>query len=272
MGAGIVNLVTAVELIRDNWQVEIYDASPDPREGAPADDYGCTWAGGNARMWTATEADCYPKAPFTIPITDGGWQVRDGAPDPAEEHWLLEHRRFGNTFADDVYRLNLRAGHGWTRLRQNEPDLFDGVGLVEPVLRLHTDPVRLAADTARQHRLGELRRALTPEELRSAHPALAHTEDQLVGAVEVEGFTLRVHDLVLRLLRWLELAGVRLWWRSRVHRILRDTSGAVTALETVRGRIRADCYVVSPGAYGGELLQGTATDGRIHGVLGVWAT
>lgn len=53
---------------------------------------------------------------------------------------------------------------------------------------------------------------------------------------------------------------------------LRWQDGEVAGLVTDAGLVEADNYVVSPGAYGDDLLKGTASHGQIQGVLGVWLT
>ena len=59
VGAGIVNLVTALYLVRHGYEVTVYDRAPDPRADAPWSAYGCTRGGGDGRMFTLTEADSY---------------------------------------------------------------------------------------------------------------------------------------------------------------------------------------------------------------------
>ncbi len=81
-----------------------------------------------------------------------------------------------------------------------------------------------------------------------------------------------VHDFVTRILALLEAAGTGMHWSRRVERICWDAAGAATGLLTQDELVRADHYVLSPGAHGGGLLRGLRSAGLIHGVLGVWLT
>jgi glycine/D-amino acid oxidase-like deaminating enzyme len=48
--------------------------------------------------------------------------------------------------------------------------------------------------------------------------------------------------------------------------------GIANGIDTGTGTVRSRHYVLSPGAYGDELLRGTAAQGQIQGILGVWLT
>jgi hypothetical protein len=81
VGAGIVNLITALRLVRGGYDVTVYEKSPDPRENAHWTAYGCTRGGGDGRMFTLTEADSYNSRAWpgndllTRPISEHGWLV-----------------------------------------------------------------------------------------------------------------------------------------------------------------------------------------------------
>jgi D-amino-acid dehydrogenase len=65
VGAGIVNLITALDLARHGYDVAVYDQAPDPRSGADWAAYGRTRGGGDGRPPTAARgaaatAGCSP--------------------------------------------------------------------------------------------------------------------------------------------------------------------------------------------------------------------
>lgn len=63
VGNGVVNLLTGLRLLRAGHRVTFYDSGPDPRSGAPWTAFGCSRGGGDARMFTLTEADGYFGSP-----------------------------------------------------------------------------------------------------------------------------------------------------------------------------------------------------------------
>ena len=284
VGAGIVNLITALQLCRAGFAVRVFDACPDPRSGAHWTRYGCTSGGENARMFTVTEADVYHPfygagTQFGVPASAGGWQIRatHPAPDPAERGWLDEHRSFpgwlGAGYAADIYRFNREAGRWWQRLRRDLPELFEDVFLRDGIVRLYSSGAHVQADIARHRRLHLPIRVYSPAEAARHHPALADAcaTGQVAGAIEVPGFTVNVHDLIARLLSTLEREGAGLTWNTEISGVhWRD--GRACGLETPAGRVMSDHYVLSPGVPIGDLLRGTAAQGTIQGVAGVWLT
>ena len=283
VGAGIVNLVTAWQLTNSGYQVQIADAGPDPRDRTHWSRYGCTMAGANARMFTFTEADVYHSGdgPFLFgkPAERGGWRARtESSPlSPQESLWLSEQASMPGWLAEpycaDVYHFNREADRLWRRLRSASPGLFESVDLRDGIIRLYPTHTQVERDLARHRRLHLTTKLLTPRQLSRWEPALADAcgqPDLVAAALEVPGFTLDVHKLVLRLIKGLESAGVVMRWRSPVQAIESDASGNVVRLVTDDGGVESDHYVISPGLPTGDLLRGTKTAGMIQGVLGVW--
>lgn len=288
VGAGIVNLVTALRLARDGYEVDVYDACPDPRENCDPAEYGCTRGGDNARMFTLTEADNYHDKAyqasgaintiFDRPVSEGGWQICDGSPSANDLEWLGEYRDvspwLARTYTEDILHFNREAGGHWSQLMEVEEALFEDVEFREGILRLYTQRELLLAQIARQDRLDATKRVLSAAEVAERHPALsdACATNLIAGGIEVVGFTVAVHELVDRVLTQLEAAGARLQWRERIDGVQWDPSGAAEGLVAANGLVRADHYVLSPGAHGADLLRGSLSDGLIQGVLGVWVT
>jgi glycine/D-amino acid oxidase-like deaminating enzyme len=286
VGAGIVNLLTALLLAREGFAVDIYDACPDPREDCAAATYGCTRGGANARMFTLTEADAYHDkkrglpgetyTPFDRSISDGGWRICDASLSVDDLKWSGEHRDvpswLAHTYTEDILGFNREAGERWSRLMKVEEALFDDVELREGILRLYSQPERFKAQIARQDRLGATTRVLSTAELEESYPTLreACATNLIAGGIEVVGFTLGVHDFVDRILTQLESANATFHWRERIDGIQWGASLTVKGLHAGERSVRADHYVLSPGAHSGDLLRGSLSEGIIQGVLGVW--
>lgn len=286
VGAGIVNLVTALELVRDGHEVTVLEASPDPRKALAPDLYGCTSGGANARMFTLTEADNYNDRRFgphamlahllDRPPSAYGWRLNGGSRSAAEHQWVTESaglpKWLVESHTEDILAINREAGERWEELRRDEPEIFEKVGLRDGIVRLYDDAEYFKAQVNRQGAVRALERVLTPAELFESHPALSEARPgSIVGAIEVRGFTLAVHDFVARLLSTLERRGVRIRFDERAQGI-NWKDGRAAGLETERDVVQADHYVLSPGVYGNDLLVGTSSHGRIQGILGVWLT
>lgn len=287
VGAGIVGLMTAWELTRAGYRVHLVDAGPDPRSRQDWRRFGCTRGGGNARMFTLTEADNYndqgpsptTSPAFRIAVSQGGWRISgDNGFGPQEHEWIERHERvppwLARLYNRDIFSFNKESEFLWRDLRLEVPQLFDGVELHDGIVRLYTDPAHLAWSEARHSAIGALRRRLDPADIRACYPALADAcrHGPLVGALEVVGFTLSVHNLVTNMLDALQHAGARVTFQARVTEISRNARGLIAGLVTLAGPLEADHYVLSPGVYGQRLLTRTVSANRIHGVLGVWVT
>ncbi|MEV7773844.1 FAD-dependent oxidoreductase [Kitasatospora sp. NPDC086791] len=284
VGAGVVNLLTAWQLVRAGHRLRILDARPDPRSALHWTVYGCSRAGGDARMFTLTEADDYhARSAADRPFVNGvfrrsldarGWNVKATPFTAAEEHWIAEFEAvpgwLAQIYHDDIISFNQESHTLWHVLRQECPGLFRDVGYAPGILRLYTDEAQLEQSLRRHAALGAVRRVLDPEELRRRHPGLAGATDDLAGGLEVPGFTVNVHAFMARLISWLERAGAVFRWSTPVEGLDRADDGRLHGLRLPGESLTADSFVLSPGAYGRDLLAGTRSAGRIHGVLGVW--
>jgi glycine/D-amino acid oxidase-like deaminating enzyme len=287
IGAGIVNLVTAHFLAERGFHATIVDAGPDPRLKRPWQEYGCTRGGGNARMFTLTEADDYHDrstagSPESNNLFDGppallGWDVRSETTSAQDRQWVQEFKRIppwlARAYNNDIFGLNRRSGELWQTWLESQPELFDDVTLRHGILRLYEDPGDLVAGAQRQSDVGAMLERYHARQVRDLFPALAEAApDAFAGGVLVRGFTVNVHDFMARLLDRLDAAGTRLCFGQRVERVLRDGHDVVTGVLTADGLLEGDHYVASPGAYGGDMLSGTRLAGAIQGVLGCWVS
>ncbi|MGK5544765.1 NAD(P)/FAD-dependent oxidoreductase [Streptomyces sp. URMC 127] len=284
IGAGIVNLVTALYLTEAGYEVTVLDRSPAPG-GAAWEAYGCTHAGDDARMFTFTEMDNYnnqdfhggPPGWFRRTVEENGWLARDAWSLSPEEHaWIEEFERvpswLARSFNEDIFALTAEAGREWARLRHHRPRLFEDVVPADDILRVYEDPGHLEAALARHRAIGAVLRELTPDGAARDCAALAGPlrNGHLAGGFFVPGFTVNVHKFTARAVAWLTGQGVRFHWNTAVRGAWRDPSGALTGFDCPVP-LPPDAHVIaSPGVYGSGLLQGTPCEGKIHGVLGGW--
>lgn len=284
VGAGITNLVLAVELVDRGYDLEIVDAKPAPG-GNNWCDYGCSHAGGDARMFTLTEMDNYNSKStyieqnhlFQNKVSEGGWLFQKrGVRSLAETKWIETHNMIppwlASVYSRDIYELNADAMPLWDTFIDAHSELFDTVVMRDGVLRLYNDADQYTWDIERQTRLGALKQTYEPAQIETEFPALrkACQDGLLAGAIMVRGFTLNVHKFTQNVLSYLEKAGATFQWNSKVENVLRNKDNKITGLLAKGVFLQADHYIVSPGIYGEHLMRGTACEGQIHGVLGAW--
>lgn len=288
VGAGIVNLLTAELLASKGYTVRVVDAGPDPRACDDWTRLGVTHGGGNARMFTFTEADSYNEQGSAIyqdmryvcrnTTLEGGWAVKPPADlSGAERAWVDTFERLPTWLAQamkrDVYHVNREAGVLWSDLMRRVPHVFEGVSLHPNILRLYAEEDALTAARKLNLDLGTVVDDQLPlHELLRETPnfAKAAKSHELAGALIVQGFTLAIRSLVNKLIDHIVHLGGDFSWNCSAQRMRRNTSGEVTSLDSEQGSLKADHYVISTGVTRNGLLDGTASQDLIQGVLGVW--
>ncbi|KAJ5775635.1 uncharacterized protein N7511_000646 [Penicillium nucicola] len=288
VGAGIMNLINAHYLAADGYTVQMHDAGPDPRSTPDWKKLGTTHGGGDARMFTRTEADNYNEQGnqiyssmdkiFRRTVSTGGWSVK--SPDTftsAETNWVESFESLpgwlARAFKEDIYEINGQAGQLWEDFMQLSPHLFQQVGLRQGITRMYVVQGDLEASVKLNTGLGTMLETNELQEFLKVHPnfASAAATDQLAGGFTISGFTLNIHQFTAKLVDYLRDKGVEFHWDQPISTIRRDPLGRVLGLESHDGKLlEADHYVVSPGVLGNKLLEGTLSGCVIQGVLGVW--
>ncbi|KZF20135.1 hypothetical protein L228DRAFT_249806 [Xylona heveae TC161] len=287
VGAGIMNLFTAEFLAARGYQVRVVDAGPDPRGCQDWTRLGVTNGGGNARMYTRTEADNYNEkgskiyedmqSIFRKSVRNGGWSVKLPEDFTAAEHaWVHAFEQIpawlARAFRDNIHDVNMEAGKLWNEYIQSCPHLFQEVEFRKDILRMYVEPVALDTALTLHRQLGAVIQAPSPQEFLDANPGFksAAGSDHLAGGIMVEGFTVNIHPFVAKLMDRIIGLGGEFLWNCEVQGIKRDALGKVTMLESQLGPLEADHFVVSPGVTGNILLNGTRCENLVHGVLGIW--
>ncbi|KAH6858819.1 hypothetical protein BKA58DRAFT_324505 [Alternaria rosae] len=287
VGAGIMNLVTADFLATRGFRVRVVDAGPDPRTCEDWTRLGTTHGGGDARMFTFTEADCYNergsdiyhnmRQVFRKTALNGGWSLKSNTNfNTAEIAWVKTFEQLpawlAKAFKEDIYYVNKVAGKLWTEYKDRSPELFGGVSFHANILRLYVEETALTEAYKLNRRLGAVVEEFSQSELLSEYTGFraAAESGELAGGLTVQGFTLAIHSFVDKLINRIMGLGGDFTWNCRVERIQRNASGEVTLLESQHGALHADNFVISAGVPQNGLLEGTASENLIHGVLGVW--
>jgi D-amino-acid dehydrogenase len=284
VGCGAVNLVTALALAHHGCHVEVFDASPDPRENQPWHRFGATRGGYNARMFTATEADQYsavePPPPggtvFEAPPARLGWDIRradlSSAPD---QEWVRDYQRvpawLAQQYEDDILSFNRESAVAWEQLFEVHPELAGTTHLRRGILRVYSTAPALLREIHRHRAVRDIITTYTADEVRDRFGAFSKAgPGVLAGGIFVSGFTLDVHRFVATGLRILEAHGARLHFDAEVTGLHRNRDGLIEALEVGDDLVAARNIVISPGANSGRLMADLGLGGHVAGVLGLW--
>lgn len=289
IGAGIVNLMSALALSELGCRITIVERSADPREPGDWRGYGCTYGGQDARMYSVTEYDNYNekgsslyggmREAFMTPVVEGGWlAIPTEALGEREHQWNEMYQRvptwLARSFTAQIYEIGAAAGRLWDETLRRIPILRQATGFCEGVLRTYADLRKLTESSRIQAGLDRLENVLTPERLAMRYPAFAAAcrSGAIVGGLEIRGFTVQIHAFVRTLVEHLEARGVQFRWNCRARGFDRAPDGCIRGVDIGREVLRARHYVVSPGIYGDEILSGFKSRSLLHGVLGVWCT
>ncbi|MFK7949091.1 MAG: FAD-dependent oxidoreductase [Saprospiraceae bacterium] len=290
VGAGVVNLVTAYYLSKQNHELIIVDKAPSPiSKNANWKNQGCTFGGENVRMYTYTEADNYNEKGsqlyanmgdiFEKPIVEGGWLVNPASKlNEAEKAWTRDFKAVtpqeANQFAEDIYNVNISSGTLWDKMMKEDTFLFEDVDFLPEILRIYSEKADFEAAQKLHRRLGSFKRTFDVNNYVKENPVFQHAlaTDMFGGCMITEGFTLKVQDFCLKIIKYLENKGVDFWWEHTFEGIDRDDSENIRGIKVDGELYTFKNYVLSPGAYSGTSLKGTSCANHLHGVLGVWLT
>jgi glycine/D-amino acid oxidase-like deaminating enzyme len=293
VGAGIVNLVTALALADRGWTIAVHDqmtdplAERDPDALGPRGELGATFAGEDARIFSFNEARHHlarspdhvatARLPFRHAIGEDGWLSRPLAGlDGDDRAWIDAQEALppwlAREYNADIIGFNVRSFAGWHRLFAEHPRVLRGTGFVSRLVRVYQTPAGFARARAAEAEIGALQAEVPLDELAAAEPALAQAiqAGAIAGALRVHGFSLQVKTLARNLVRDLAERGVAFHWSSALEDIERDGAGRIARL-TLGGRaVDAHSFVLSPGALGAALRTRVDALRPIGAMAGMW--
>jgi D-amino-acid dehydrogenase len=291
IGAGVVNLITALELADLGWTVSLHDRMPDPRDAGaevgPRSELGATFGGEDARIFSFNEARHHlsrspdhtagGRLPFRHTIANDGWLSCPAEQlDGDAQDWIAALERvppwLTREYNADIIGFNIRSHAGWHRIFAQHHELLRGTGFCGRLIRIYQTAVAFARGRAGEAEIGALQAELPLPELARLEPALepAIAAGAVVGALRVHGFSLQVKTLSRNLVRHLAERGVALHWSSGLEAIGRDRSGRVDHVVLGGRTVRATSYVLSPGALGAALRAKVAALRPVGAMAGMW--
>ncbi len=287
VGGGIVNLMSALRLVEDGCAVTIIESSPSPLERHDWTQYGCSHGGHDARMYSATEYDNYNEKGsslyhnmgdvFTKPVTEGGWLARDSKElTEVETAWSGMFKRLppwlARAFTSEIYDIGARSLRLWEDIFARAPLLREHGGYRSGLLRTYADPVKLEESARLQSSRGMLEDVLSTAQIARRYPVFSNacSSGLIHGGLEIKGFTVQIHAFARALIGHLQRQGVQFRWNCRASSFVRTRTGLISGVDTGGKVLTGNHYVISPGAYGLDILSDFKSRELLHGVLGVW--
>ncbi|EPY13412.1 NAD(P)/FAD-dependent oxidoreductase [Paenibacillus alvei] len=289
IGAGIVNLITAWWLVRNGYNVTMYSGDPEPCADGKWKDYGCTFSGNDARIFSFNESRHHhyrgnplifvPNDQYRKSIADGGWLSCDPKSlSLADWTWIEEYEAYPQwvfqSIQQDIIAFNKESYAIWREWTAEYPELLEQTGYVSRLFRVYSTVHQLQEGIKNETEMGAFIRELSPTEVLEVFPILrdAIRSDAIGGVIEVEGFSVHIHELALKLISMLKKHGVSFNWNESMERIHYNDLGRVSSVCSAKRTITSDYFVVSPGVPRNDFLTGTRSHRQIGAMLGCWIT
>ncbi|MEL0638685.1 FAD-dependent oxidoreductase [Marinomonas sp. TI.3.20] len=291
VGAGIVNLVTALKLVQAGFSIEFFDRMPDPllTTEFTLGISGATFGGMNARIFSFNESrqhlyrglksNSEPNQSFRARVRDGGWLCHDFTSlDPLEKSWIkrLEDMPswLAGVYNEDIINYNRNSYNDWKGLFITYPKLLRGVNFLNNLLRIYQTQEAFQKAISTETSLGSCKEIITAERLTQLEPCFtdAVSTNEIVGALSVEGFSVNIISLSRNIIRLLKNLGVKFHWNSNFDGVEKNSSGKVVSLKFGSQKNTTDHVVLCPGAYA-RIGHGHLTPlDDIASVAGMWIT
>ncbi|WP_212744821.1 NAD(P)/FAD-dependent oxidoreductase [Parasedimentitalea maritima] len=291
VGAGVVNLITALELRRANYDVTVLDRMPDPLSTDSFNQFatGATFAGMDARIFSLNESRHHlfrgltsPSKntnPFSKRVSDHGWLSRDlDVMDQQEKSWVSRLESvpswLASIYNNDTIAYNRTSAEAWSVLFSLYPQILRGVNYNTTLLRVYQTPENFEKAQRLERNLGACIEVISKDQLAKRQPSFASAANSgaIAGALHVEGFSLNIKSFSRNLIRLLLALDVEFHWNCSLNTLRTDAQGRVSGLMTDDEVVMADNVVLCPGAYAGLSSSALPALSEIASMAGMWIT
>ncbi|MDO8887271.1 MAG: D-amino acid dehydrogenase [Hydrogenophaga sp.] len=249
LGAGIVGLATAWQLLRDGHAVTVIDSAQAGSGASAANGAQLSYA----YVQPLADPGIWRQLPKLLLASDSPLKLRPQL-DPQQWAWGLQFLAAcrasvsaNTTTALLTLAAESRAGFERLLAQENIDCDFSTTGK----LVLHSDEAGFAAARRQmdlQRALGTVQHALSPTEAVAVEPALSGYAARFAGAIHTPGeCAADCFKVCQELQRLLQARGVRFIFNTPVTRLVRS-KGRIHSAETPNGPIEADAFVVALGS------------------------
>jgi len=274
LGAGVIGVTAAWELLRDGHEVEVIEREAVPADAASSRNAGLV-AAGHAFAWAS------PKVPKillkSLYRNDQAFRIRPTL-DPDFWRWTIRFLGQCTARAADIntrrkYRLCRYSHERLEHITAETAIEFDR--LVGGLMYYYRTPQTLKAGVAHMRILQELgqdMQVLDPDAMAGIDPVYGPVRDKLAGAVfcpsDESGnsgkFTASLADLCAK-------KGAVFRYGTAVERLVAD-GDRIERVVTDKGDISGDAYVLSFGAWSAEIAKTVGTGIPVYPVKGYTMT
>lgn len=292
IGGGIQGIVAAYLATLEGYEVTLADRNPDPRKAENLSS-GSTFSGEDSRYITIFEGHPYLKIAgyteamypgmeqaFLTAASDGGWLSK--APEEFSElvqHWIKD-KFAAHADQDGIKRLfdeyikeNRVSMQIWYEFMRQHPDIYDRINLKDEIVRLYDNEHLFKTARDSHEAAGVLKNTYNAEQLAREFPSYKAGVESgfIIGALTMEGITMRVQEMGKYLLDKLEDKGAQFAWNTEAQNIIYE-GDRVAGIKTQDGRtLTSDHYAFYTGAYANpELFKESPVHGKVAGVEGYW--
>ena len=251
LGAGVVGVTTAYYLARAGVQVTVLDRQPAAAEetsfanaGQVSPGYSTPWAAPGIPL-KAIKWMFQKHAPLAIRLDGSLWQL----------NWMAQMLRNCNpqSYAINKERMTRVAEYSRDCLRELRADTgIEYEGRSGGTLQLFRTEAQLEAvqrDIAVLKECGVPHAMLTPDQLASVEPALAHAKDRLTGGLRLPNDETGDCNLFTKHLAALcKNMGVEFRFNQSVDALLQE-GGAIVGVKVGEQVLKADRYVLAFGSF-----------------------
>lgn len=290
LGAGVVNLITALVLRERGYQISVFDRMdrPDCDLDAPQFGAGATFGGKDARIFSFNESrhhlarDLFKRdggEQFRKSISRDGWLSRPYKElSPSDRGWIDELEGVPPWVAlqynNDIIDFNKKSHSKWQELFRLYPEILQETNYVGRLLRIYQSEAAFQSAKISESEIGALLGEVSLGELIKREPSFREAIERgaVCGALDVVGFSVNIKAFCRNIIRLLTEMGVKFHWKHSVDEVKYNSAGAVSGI-VIQGVLRrASNYVLSPGAYAGSIKGCNATTSAIGSMVGMWLT
>lgn len=269
LGAGIVGLATAWELLRDGHTVTVVDSAQAGSGASAANGAQLSYA----YVQPLADPGIWRQLPKLLLASDSPLKLRPQM-DPRQWAWGLQFLaacRASVSASTTTALLTLAAESrtGFDRLlaQENIACDFSNTGK----LVLHADEAGFAAARRQmglQRALGTLQQALSPREAIAVEPTLEGYAARFAGAIHTPGeCAADCFKVCQELQRLLQARGVRFLFNTPVTRLVRS-NGRIDSVDTPAGPVEADAFVVAVGSASRQLARALGLNVPVYPLKG----
>lgn len=287
IGSGITNLYTAYQLVLNGFEVSLFDARPDPtivnkdRHLLLASSFG----GEDARLFSFDECRHHFESKVSInqdyfrtAITEGGRLCFNPNLISFDDiEWINSFEKIptwlAKVFNDDIIAYNKESYDLWLNFIDRNNDIVNASGYKDCLYRVYSSEERFQKSIVQLRKRGEYISELSKEEFININPCFenAWNNGHINNVVRVKGFSFNIHKLGIALIEKIKKYGGTFFWNSEVSEIIRNNNAVIDKiLLNNKEEIRAEIFILSPGAYGTNVLMQTSSKNLVSSVIGMW--